>query len=96
MVLLDMRRFYAKSTTGVKYITPIHCPYHEEQTGSCVVFPDLEQFHCFGCGRIGAIRTLPKSALQECIDIVAEEVGRLNRVLVVIGNAVDEQEGEQV
>lgn len=30
----------------------IKCPFHNEKTPSCVVYPD-NSFHCFGCGAHG-------------------------------------------
>lgn len=31
------------------------CPFHEEDTASCVITPEKNLFHCFGCGAGGTI-----------------------------------------
>ena len=33
------------------------CPFHQEKTSSFVVFPDSQNFHCFGCGKGGDVFT---------------------------------------
>lgn len=49
------------------------CPFHQEKTPSFIVFPDSQNFHCFGCGRggdvfsfyMGVERVEFREALQE-------------------------------
>ncbi len=57
----------------------ILCPFHEESTPSCVIYPD-ETFKCYGCGENGNISKLPgseyiqvpKGGITPNIDLEAE------------------------
>ncbi len=49
------------------------CPFHDEQTPSCVISPDNNLYHCFGCGAAGSVVdwlmktenfSLPKAVLR--------------------------------
>ncbi|WP_240150331.1 CHC2 zinc finger domain-containing protein, partial [Erwinia amylovora] len=31
------------------------CPFHQEQTPSCVISPEKNLYHCFGCGAAGSV-----------------------------------------
>ncbi|MDX4947324.1 CHC2 zinc finger domain-containing protein, partial [Providencia manganoxydans] len=31
------------------------CPFHDEKTPSCVISPDKNLYHCFGCGAGGSV-----------------------------------------
>ena len=32
-----------------------HCPFHDDDRPSLVVYPDTRSFHCFGCGAGGDV-----------------------------------------
>ncbi|MFZ1873291.1 MAG: DNA primase, partial [Chania sp.] len=38
---------------GKDYVTL--CPFHREKTPSCVISPDKNLYHCFGCGAAGSV-----------------------------------------
>ncbi|ADP11508.1 DNA primase [Erwinia sp. Ejp617] len=49
------------------------CPFHQEKTPSCVISPDKNLYHCFGCGAAGSVVdwmmktegfSLPKAVLR--------------------------------
>ena len=33
----------------------IRCPFHEDDTPSCRIYPETNTFHCFGCGATGDV-----------------------------------------
>jgi len=39
------------------------CPYHEEKTPSFTVNQELSTFHCFGCGKKGALEEIKELRL---------------------------------
>jgi hypothetical protein len=36
----------------------IRCPFHEEGSASCYLYPEDNHFHCFGCGAHGSVMDL--------------------------------------
>lgn len=44
------------------------CPFHQERTPSCYIYPDQQTYHCFGCGAHGDVITLVRE--QEGLDFV--------------------------
>ena len=44
------------------------CPFHQERSPSCYIYPDQQTYHCFGCGAHGDIITLVRE--QEGLDFV--------------------------
>ncbi|MCD9461396.1 CHC2 zinc finger domain-containing protein, partial [Marinibactrum halimedae] len=44
---------YKLTQQGKDYV--VSCPFHEENTASCVISPKTNLFHCFGCGAGGSV-----------------------------------------
>jgi len=59
MELPDIKRHLSIATVLQHYnLTPdrskqIRCPFHEDDTPSCRIYPETNSFHCFGCGASG-------------------------------------------
>jgi DNA primase len=55
--IVDLVQGYVPSLkkTGANYKGL--CPFHNEKTPSFIVFPDSQNFHCFGCGKGGDMFT---------------------------------------
>lgn len=55
------------------------CPFHQEKTPSFVVFPDSQNFHCFGCGKGGDLFTffmeIEKLDFREALRELAAKAG---------------------
>jgi DNA primase len=52
------------------------CPFHQEKTPSCVISPEKNLYHCFGCGAAGSVVdwmmktegfSLPKALLGQVV-----------------------------
>jgi len=63
--------------SGKNYVT--NCPFHEDDTPSFYVTPELNFFHCFGCGKSGDIITFvmeyEKVPFQEAVRMLANKAG---------------------
>jgi len=59
MEIPDIKRHLPIATVLQHYnLTPdrnkqIRCPFHEDDTPSCRIYPETNSFHCFGCGASG-------------------------------------------
>src|SRR5687767_15929208 len=55
------------------------CPFHQEKTPSFIVFPDSQNFHCFGCGRGGDVFTfymgVENAEFREALRELAQRAG---------------------
>lgn len=55
------------------------CPFHQEKTPSFIVFPESQNFHCFGCGAGGDVFSfvmqIDKVAFHEALETLARQVG---------------------
>jgi DNA primase len=55
------------------------CPFHQEKTPSFIVFPDSQNFHCFGCGRGGDVFSfymgVERAEFREALQELAKRAG---------------------
>jgi len=55
------------------------CPFHQERSPSCYVYPDQQTYHCFGCGAHGDVITLVRNRenleFSEAIELIARRAG---------------------
>lgn len=70
------------------------CPFHQEKTPSFIVFPESQNFHCFGCGKGGDIFTY--YMLTENVEFreALRELGRRAGVDLEPGAAASPQQDE--
>jgi len=55
--IVDLVQTYVPSLKRAGRSSKGLCPFHQEKTPSFVVFPDSQNFHCFGCGKGGDLFT---------------------------------------
>lgn len=55
------------------------CPFHQEKTPSFIVFPESQNFHCFGCGAGGDVFSfvmqIDRVEFHEALQTLARQVG---------------------
>lgn len=55
------------------------CPFHQEKTPSFIVFPESQNFHCFGCGAGGDVFSfvmqIDRVEFHEALQTLAKQVG---------------------
>ncbi len=56
-----------------------NCPFHSEKTPSCTVYPDQQNFHCYGCGAGGDvitfIRQIENLGFMDAVELLAKRGG---------------------
>lgn len=53
LLRLVERQGYKVTKQGKDYV--VHCPFHDDNTPSCVISPKTNLYHCFGCGAGGSV-----------------------------------------
>jgi DNA primase catalytic core len=55
------------------------CPFHQERSPSCHVYPDDQHYYCFGCGARGDVISLVKDkenlSFGEAVELLARRAG---------------------
>lgn len=65
--LVDLMGDYAPpQKAGAQF--RVCCPFHQERSPSCYIYPDQQTYHCFGCGAHGDAITLVRE--QEGLEFV--------------------------
>lgn len=69
---------YVHLTKNGKYMKGL-CPFHSEKTPSFTVTPELQIFHCYGCGKGGDVirfvAEIEGYSFPEAVRVMAEEAG---------------------
>lgn len=55
------------------------CPFHQERSPSCYIYPEQQTYHCFGCGAHGDLITLVREKerleFSEAVELLARRAG---------------------
>lgn len=74
--IVDMVGKYVHLTKHGKYMKGL-CPFHSEKTPSFTVTPELQIFHCYGCGKTGNVirfvEEIEGYSFPEAVRVLAED-----------------------
>lgn len=89
--MIDELKIRKKRSGGNRYV--ILCPFHDEDTPSCMVYADEDKFHCFGCQADGDVIDF----YQKYLDIEFDEaLSRLtDRLEIQIQDAEQVERAEE-
>src|SRR6476620_7771804 len=69
------------------------CPFHQEKTPSFIVFPDSQNFHCFGCGRGGDVFSfymgVENAEFREALQELARRAGVTLEAVAAVSPEID-------
>lgn len=76
--IVDTVSKYVHLTKNGKYMKGL-CPFHSEKTPSFTVTPELQIFHCYGCGKTGNVirfvEEIESYTFPEAVRVLAEQAG---------------------
>ncbi|MFF2481997.1 DNA primase [Paenibacillus sp. NPDC058071] len=76
--IVDTVGKYVHLSKQGKYMKGL-CPFHSEKTPSFTVTPELQIFHCYGCGKTGNVirfmEEIEGYSFPEAVRVMAEEAG---------------------
>lgn len=85
--MIDELKIRKKRSGGGRYV--IICPFHDEDTPSCMIYVNQDKYHCFGCQAQGDVIDFYQNYLEiEFDEALARLCDRLN-VQVMDADQVD-------
>lgn len=75
--LFESRGIALKKSGRTEFVC--RCPFHNEKTPSCHVYPDEQRYYCYGChakgDSIDFLKEFDKLSFVDAVELLAEEAG---------------------
>jgi hypothetical protein len=90
--MVDELKFKKKRSGGGRYV--INCPFHDEDTPSCMIYVHDDKYHCFGCSASGDVIDFYQNILEIEFD---EAISRLcDKLSIQVMDADQVEEADKI